>query len=110
MASLEYKELKQGLPKPPQQLIDFIHEVFGDEVPRFIREEWEEEAQKRGMEKGMEKGMEIGRKQEKEMIDRTFTLKTIQKFRDWSDAEVADFVGVTVEYVQRLRSELAENK
>ena len=47
MSSVEYKELKQGKPKPSQIVIDFIHEVFGDEIPRFIREELEEEAKKK---------------------------------------------------------------
>ena len=118
MTSVEYKELKQGLPKPPQQVIDFIHEIFGDEVPRFIREEWEEEARKKGMEKGieegiakgMEKGMENGMEKGIESRDKAFTLKTLQKFPDWSDTEVAEFVGVAVEYVQQRRRELAKSK
>ena len=103
MSSVEYKELKQGKPKPSQIVIDFIHEVFGDEIPRFIREELEEEAKKKGWKKGMEQGMEKGM----EIRNRAITLKTIEKFPNWSDAEVAEFVGVSEEYVRQLRKEFA---
>ena len=41
-----------------------------------------------------------------EIRNRAITLKTLQKFPEWSDAEVADFVGVTLEIVQQIRSEL----
>ncbi len=99
MSSVEYQELKQGKPKPSQQVIDFIHEVFGDEIPRFIREELEEEAKRKGLEQGLEQGLEIR--------DRAFTLKTLEKFPDWSDAEVAGFVGVPEAYVRQLRRESA---
>lgn len=110
MTSVEFKELKKESSKPPQQVIDFIHEIFGDEVPRFIREEWEAEARKKGREKGLKEGMEMGMEKgmEKgmEIRDKAITLKTLQKFPDWSDAEVAEFVGVTAEYVQQIRREM----
>ena len=47
----------------------------------------------------MEKGMQIR--------NRAITLKTIEKFPNWSDAEVAEFVGVSEEYVRQLRKEFA---
>lgn len=106
MASTEYKTLKKELPKPSQVVIDFIREIYGDEIPWFIREEMEEKAQQEGLQKGMERGLQQGL----ELKSHTFTLKTLQKFPDWSDAEVADFVGVTMEYVQQVRRELAGEK
>ena len=50
------------------------------------------------------------KKKEREEQIRQFTLKTLQKFPDWSDAEVADFVGVTEQYVQQIRQELEKGQ
>lgn len=111
MTQTEFKELKQQLPESTRKLIEIAREIYGDEIPRFIREELEEEAMKkgweRGVKKGMKQGMEVGMEKGMESRDRDFTIKILQKFPEWSDAEVAEFVGVTLEFVQQLRSELA---
>jgi hypothetical protein len=41
---------------------------------------------------------------------RLLTIKIIQKFPDWSDAEVAEFVGVTTDDVQQLRAEISKKE
>ncbi|MCK6695537.1 MAG: hypothetical protein L6Q97_25965, partial [Thermoanaerobaculia bacterium] len=76
--------LNEQLPDPERDWMDSIPEIFG--------EKWEKKGQKRG----------------RAETTRAFTLKTLQKFPDWSDAEVAEFVGVTAEYVQQMRRELAK--
>ena len=90
MPETDVKVLNQQLPDPERDWMDSIPEIFG--------EKWKK------------KGLREGRKEGREEKNRTFTLITIQKFPDWTDAEVAEFVGVTVEYVQQMRQELAKGK
>jgi hypothetical protein len=42
-----------------------------------------------------------------EKTSHAITIKTIKKFPAWSDVEIAEFMGVTAEYVQQVRKELA---
>ncbi|MCK6692705.1 MAG: Rpn family recombination-promoting nuclease/putative transposase [Thermoanaerobaculia bacterium] len=90
MQNIEINALNEQLPDPERDWMDSIPEIFGEKWKRA--------------------GVRKGRKIEREENNRTFTLKTLQKFPDWSDAEVAEFVGVTVEYVQQMRRELAKGK
>jgi predicted transposase YdaD len=89
MSNSKIQELKEQLPAQERGWVDGIPEIFG--------ERWRKE--------GLREGLREGR-QEKLALVKAFTIKTIQKFPDWSDAEVADFVGMTVEYVQQIRQEL----
>ncbi len=90
MTEAQVKELSKQLPKGERDWIDAIPEIFG--------RKWKEE--------GLREGLREGREEK----DHAITIKTIQKFPDWSDAEVAEFVGVTHKFVQQVRRELAKKK
>jgi hypothetical protein len=79
MSKTQIKELNKQLPEPEHSWIDAIPEIFG--------EKWREEG--------------------REESNRNFTAKIIQKFPTWSDSEVAEFVGVTVSFVQKARRDLS---
>ena len=90
MTQNEVAELRRKIPETPSsKIVEIAREIFGDEIPRFLKEE-------------LRKRMDLQ--------NHAITLKTLQKFPEWSDAEVAEFVGVTVEYVQQMRRELAKGK
>ena len=110
MTEAQVKELSKQLPKAERDWIDAIPEIFGrkwkEEGLRKGYEEGKEKGLKEGMEKGMEEGMEKGMARTAHAI----IIKSIQKFPDWSDAAIAEFVGVTHKFVQQVRRELAEKK
>ncbi|MBK6933293.1 MAG: Rpn family recombination-promoting nuclease/putative transposase [Saprospirales bacterium] len=93
MAQSEIKNLSKDLPEPERSWVDSIPEIFG--------ERWKKAGYRAGRRKGRQEGLE-----EK---TRDFTLKIMQKFPDWSNAEVAAFVGVTEDYVQQLRQNRTTN-
>ena len=115
MTESQVKDLNQQLPPAERDWIDAIPEVFGrkwkEEGLRTGYKEGMEEGMEKGIEKGMQKGMqkgiEKGIEKGMEKTSHAITIKTIKKFPDWSDAEIAEFVGVTNEYVQQLRKKLA---
>ena len=82
MTEAQVKKLNKQLPEPERDWIDAIPEIFG--------KKWKEE----------------GRQETTHAI----TIKAIQKFPDWSDAEIAGFVDVTVAFVQQLRLEITTSK
>ncbi|MCW5922507.1 MAG: hypothetical protein KIS77_09190 [Saprospiraceae bacterium] len=82
MPPTEVQQLNKSIPKPERDWINEIPEIFG--------ERWK----KRGLREG---------RAEKE---RAFTIKTIKKFPEWNDSEVAEFVGVSIEFVQQVRKEI----
>jgi len=92
MTEAQVKELSKQLPKGERDWIDAIPEIFG--------RKWKEEGLQEGLQEGMQQGMV--------KTTHAITIKTIQKFPDWSDAEVAEFIGVTHKYVQQVRRELAK--
>jgi predicted transposase YdaD len=94
MTEAQVKELSKQLPQAERDWIDAIPEIFG--------RKWKEEGLREGREEGREKG--------REETAHAITIKTIQKFPDWSDAAIAEFVGVAHKYVQQVRCELAEKK
>ena len=106
MTEAQVKELNKQLPQAERDWIDAIPEIFG----RKWKEEGLRKGYEEGMEKGMEKGIEKGMEKGMEKTTHAIAIKTIQKFPDWSDAEVAGFVGVSVEFVQQVCRELAKTK
>jgi len=110
MAQTEIKELNKQLPEPSRKLIEIAREIFGDEIPAFFSEKWKEEGLRKGRKEGRQEGIKEGIKEGRTETIRDFFIKTMQKFPNWTDAEVADFVGVTVETVQQLRLELEKAK
>ena len=55
----------------------------------------------------------FGRKWKEEGREETthaFTIRMLQKFPDWSDAEIAELVGVTTVFVEEVRLELSKKK
>ncbi|MCE7925733.1 MAG: hypothetical protein DYG98_21995 [Haliscomenobacteraceae bacterium CHB4] len=98
MSSTDIKALSKKLPKPENSWVDGIPEIF-------IRE-WKKQRLKEIRKEVRAEGRAEGRAE----TIHTFILKTIQKFPGWSDAEVASFVGTTVEYVQHVRQELVGGK
>ena len=86
MTEAQVKKLNKQLPEPERDWIDAIPEIFG--------KKWKEE----------------GRQEGRQETTLAITIKAIQKFPDWSDAEIADFVGTTDKYVQQVRRELAKKK
>lgn len=87
MTEAQSKELHNQLPKAERDWIDAIPELFG--------RKWKEDGLREGIEKGIEK------------TTHAITIKTIQKFPDWSDEAVAEFVDVTIQFVKKVRRELA---
>lgn len=106
MTEAQVKELNKQLPEAERERIDAIPEIFG--------RRWKEEGLRKGLEEGREKGLEEGREkgreEGREEKSHAITIKTIQKFPDWSNAEIAEFVGVTDEFVQQVRLELSIKK
>jgi len=102
MKEAQVKELSRQLPQAERDWIDAIPEIFG--------KKWKEEGLRKGYEEGKEKGLKEGMEKGMERTTHVITIKTIQKFPDWSDAAIAEFEGVTHKFVQQLRRELAENK
>jgi hypothetical protein len=90
MTNVDVEKLSRPLPKEIAEILKGI--------PPILMEDYKQE----GLEIGLAKGKAEG---EAEKVY-AFTLKTIRKFPDWSDTEVADFVETTVEYVGRVRKEL----
>lgn len=90
MPATEIKALSKELPEPENSWVDAIPEIFG--------QKWKKQ------------GLREGRAEGRTETIRDFTLKTIQKFPNWTDAEVADFVGTSEEYVQHVRQELVDEK
>lgn len=106
MTQSETKALTQQLPEPSRKIVEIAREIFGDEIPRFVMDGWREKFDREVREEIREEGREEGREETTHAI----TLKTLQRFPDWTDTEVAGFVGVTAEYVQQMRRELAKGK
>lgn len=59
----------------------------------------------KGMEKGIEKGIEKGMEKGMELTQYDTVVRLIQSGR-FSDEEIAEFAGVTVEYVQQVRMDI----
>lgn len=122
MKETQVKELNKQLPEAERDWIDAIPEIFGrkwkeeglrkgyEEGMHKGREEGREEGREKGREEGREEGMEKGVEKGMEETTHAITIKTIQKFPDWSNAEVSEFVGVTEKYVQQVRRKLAKKK
>ena len=87
MTYKDVKELNKLLPEPERNLIEALPELFAD---IYKKTTFQKEGRKEKL--------------------YSFSIKTIQKFPDWSDAEVVELVGVTEEFVQYVRRELAEKK
>ena len=84
MTEAQVKKLNKQLPEPERNWLDAIPEIFG--------RKWKEE----------------GREEGREETTHAFTIRMLQKFPDWSNAEIAELVGVTDKFVQRVRRELAK--
>lgn len=56
-----------------------------------------------GYQKGMKEGEEKGREEGREGKENRLIIKTIQKFPNWTDKEVAEFVEVSVKKVREVR-------
>ena len=98
MTEAQVKKLNKQLPEPERDWIGAIPEIFG--------KKWKEEGRAQGRHEGRQEGFQEGRQETTHAI----TIKAIQKFPDWSDAELADFVGATDKYVQQVRRELTKKK
>ena len=83
MTEAQIKELTKHIPESSRQVVAFGLEIFGEDVPFIFKEKWKEEG--------------------REQVTKVLTTKTLQEFPEWSDAEVAEFIGVTEDYVQQLR-------
>ena len=90
MTEAQVKKLNKQLPEPERNWIDAIPEIFG--------RKWKEE------------GLREGREEGREETTHAFTIRMLQKFPDWSDAEIAELVGVTAKFVQQVRRDLAKKK
>ncbi len=73
-----------------------------DAIPEIFGEKWKKEGLKKGHEEGLEKG--------REETTYAITIKMVQRFPDWSNAKIAEFVGVTDKFVQQVRRKLAKEK
>ena len=106
MTEAQVKQLNKQLPEPERDWIDAIPEIFG--------KKWKEEGLRKGLEEGRKKGREEGREEgrieEREKTTHAITINLIQKFPDWSDTQIAELVGVTEQFVQQVRRELAKTK
>ncbi|MEI6408805.1 MAG: Rpn family recombination-promoting nuclease/putative transposase [Bacteroidota bacterium] len=98
MTETQAKELNKQLPEAERDWIDAIPEIFG--------RKWKEEGIKEGKKEGKKEGIREGM----EKTTLAVTIKTIQKFPDWSDAEVSEFVGATEQFVRQVRNELGKKK
>ena len=85
MTKAEIKYLTKHMPESSRQVVTFGLELFGDDVPYIFKDKWREEGG--------------------EEVTKVFTTKILQKFPEWSDVEVAEFIGVTEDYVNQLRSD-----
>ena len=94
MTEAQVKKLNKQLPEPERDWIDAIPAIFG--------KKWKEE--------GLEQGREQGREEGREETTHAFTIRMLQKFPDWSNAEIAELVGVTTVFVEEVRLELSKKK
>lgn len=114
MTQREFKDVKQQQSDHHRKIVEIAREIFGDEIPRFLKEEWKEQYLKEwkeqylkeGLDEGRKEGIEKGRKEGIEGKAREFTINTIHKFPNWSDEEIAELVGVKKDFVQKIRLEL----
>jgi predicted transposase YdaD len=122
MTKNQVKELNKQLPEAERDWIDAIPEIFGRKwKEEGLREGYKEGMHKgraegmqkgiaEGIEKGIAEGIEKGIEKGMEETTHAITIKTIQKFPNWSNAEVSEFVGATEKYVQKVRRELTKVK
>lgn len=102
MQPTEVQNLNKALPEEERDWLDQIPEIFG--------EKWKKRGLREGRAEGRVQGRAEGRAEEELEKNRNFTRKIIQKFPHWTDTEVADFVGVTLEFVERMRNELVDGE
>ena len=115
MQPTEVQALSQSLPEAERDWIDEIPAIFGKKWKREGLREGRaeglvkglEEGREKGREEGREEGREKGREEGREEQKREFAIRTIRTFPDWSDEQVAEFVGVSVELVREVRESLA---
>ena len=134
MTHKEFHTLTKKLPEPTREWINAIPEVLVEDWKKEGLEKGLKEGLKEGLKKGLNEGRKEGRKEgliegRKEGIKegkkegfvegrkegqaktlKAFVIKLIQKFPDWSDAEVAEFASVSVDYVQQLREALEKKR
>lgn len=106
MTHAKFKELNKALPETERDWIDAIPEVLGEKWKKKGLREGRAEGRIIGRAEGRAEGLEAGRMEEKRLL----AIKTIQKFPEWTDAEIAEFVGVSLELVQQIRAEIADNR
>lgn len=94
MQPTEVQALSESLPETERDWVDEIPAIFG--------KKWRREGQREGRAKGRAEG----RAEEKKEQQREFTTRTIRTFPDWSNEQVAEFVGVPVELVRQIRETL----
>lgn len=87
MTEAQVKTLNKQLPDPERDWIDAIPEVLG--------KKWKEA------------GLKEGRQEGRQETTRAITIKMIQKFPNLSNGEIAELVGLTAQFVQKIRKEIA---
>ena len=100
MTEAQVKELNKQLPQAERDWIDAIPEIFG--------KKWKEEGLRKGYEEGLEKGIEKGIEKGMEKTIYNIAIKIVEKFPNWSDAEVAGVVGMTEDFVKQVRQKLTK--
>jgi predicted transposase/invertase (TIGR01784 family) len=99
MPTAEIIELNEQLPeKDEYSWMDALPEVLTE---RFKKEGWK---------KGKKEGKIEGKIEENLELSTAFTIRAIQKFPNMTDAEIAELVGVTIEFVQTVRKNLSASK
>jgi len=114
MKPTEVQTLSETLPEAERDWIDEIPAIFGKKWKREgLREGRAEgraigitEGRVEGRAEGRVEGRAEGRAEGKKEQQREFTIRTLRAFPEWSDEQVAGFVGVTLEFVRQLREEL----
>lgn len=95
----------EDMEKPSRRLPKEILEILKS-IPPILMEDFKQAGWEAGWIKGFAEGYAEGYKEGKTEEIKASTLKTIRKFPDWSDKEVADFLEATVAYVRGVRKEL----
>lgn len=98
MTEAQVKSLNKQLPEAEENWIDAIPAIFGDP--------WKQKGLQEGRQQGLQEGLEQGRAD----TVRKMTIKMLKQFPDWSDAQIAEFVGSTEETVCLLRQNPIEEK
>lgn len=111
MQQSEVRKLSKDLPASIDSLLAGVPEVLVKEYKRRLLRDIRKEAREEEVKAEMKEAVKPEARQEGlEEKNHDFTLKIIQKFPDWSDAEIAGFVDVTVAFVQQLRLEITTSK